>query len=242
ELIDTDGKKQSVLREDVEEMVASRKSVMPEGFEKLLSKQEFADLLTFLTDRGKFLPIDISKVASAASDRGMFFAKGNDVERLIFPDWKPKTFKGVPFVLLDPQDGTVPNTILLNGPASPMVQRMPKKVELPLNGPARAIHFLGGVGGWAYPYSRNETVSVIVRLHYADGTSEDHELKNGIHFADYIRRVDVKGSEFAFQLRGQQIRYLAVMPKRSETIARIEFIKGPDGTAPVIMAITAEAP
>jgi hypothetical protein len=52
----------------------------------------------------------------------------------------------------------------------------------------------------------------------------------------------VKGSEFAFQLRGQQIRYLTVMPKRAETIQRVEFIKGPDGTAPVIMAVTAEAP
>ena len=242
EFIDTEGKKHSVLREEVEEMVSTKKSVMPEGFEKLMSKQEFADLLTFLTDRGKFLPIDISKVASVASDRGMFFNKNADVERLIFPDWKPRLFKNVPFVLIDPQGGTVPNTIMLHGPASPMVQRMPKKVQLPLNGPARAIHMLGGVGGWAFPYSRDKTVSVIVRLHYADGSTEDHELKNGEHFADYIRVVDVPKSELAFKLRGQQIRYLAVNPKRTETIKRIELIKGPDGTAPVIMAITTEAP
>ncbi len=242
ELFDTDGKKQTVLREEIDEMVSTKKSVMPEGFEKLMSKQEFADLLTFLTDRGKFLPIDISKVASVASDRGMFVRKEADVERLIFPDWKPKVFKNVPFSLIDPEGGTVPNTILLHGPATPLVQRMPKRVELPVNGPVRAIHMLGGVGGWAYPYNRDETVSVIVRLNYADGSTEDHELKNGIHFADYIRRVDVKGSEFAFQLRGQQIRYLAVYPKKSEPIQRMELIKGPDGTAPVIMAITAEAP
>lgn len=242
ELIDTEGKKQSVLREEIDEMVSTKKSVMPEGFEKLMSKQEFADLLTFLTDRGKFLPIDISKVASVASDRGMFFNKNANVERLIFPDWKPKVFNNVPFVLIDPQGGTVPNTILLHGPATPLVQRMPKRVELLVNGPVRAIHMLGGVGGWAYPYNRDETVSVIVRLHYADGSTEDHELKNGIHFADYIRRADVKGSEFAFQLRGQQIRYLAVYPKKSEPIQRMELIKGPDGTAPVLMAITAEAP
>ena len=36
---------------------------------------------------------------------------------------------------------------------------------------------------------------MIVRLHYADGKTEDHELKNGVHFADYIRRVDVPGVE-----------------------------------------------
>ena len=57
---------------------------------------------------------------------------------------------------------------------------------------------------------------MIVRLHYDDGKTEDHELKNGEHFADYIRRVDVPGSKFAFALRGQQIRYLAVQPKRAD--------------------------
>ena len=36
----------------------------------------------------------------------------------------------------------------------------------------------------------------------ADGKTEDHPLKNGEHFADYIRRVDVPGSKFAFALRG----------------------------------------
>ena len=59
---------------------------------------------------------------------------------------------------------------------------------------------------------------MIVRLHYADGKTEDHALKNGEHFADYIRRVDVPGSKFAFDLRGQQIRYLAVNPKRPAAI------------------------
>ena len=81
---------------------------------------------------------------------------------------------------------------------------------------------------------------MIVRLHYANGESEDHELRNGVHFADYIRRVDVEGSEFAFALRGQQIRYLAIEPESDEVIERLELIKGEDRTAPVVMAITIE--
>ena len=83
-------------------------------------------------------------------------------------------------------------------------------------------------------------MSLIVRLHYADGKTEDHPLRNGEHLADYIRRVDVPGSKFAFALRGQQIRYLAVRPERRETIKRIELVKGPDATAPVVMAVTVE--
>ena len=77
---------------------------------------------------------------------------------------------------------------------------------------------------------------------YADGKTEDHELKNGEHFADYIRRVDVPGSRFAFNLQGKQVRYLSVQPLRAEEIKAIELVKGPDNTAPVVMAVTVEAP
>jgi len=53
-----------------------------------------------------------------------------------------------------------------------------------------------------------------VRLHYADGKTEDHPLANGEHFADYIRRIDVPQSKFAFDLRGKQVRYLSVPVNR----------------------------
>ena len=81
---------------------------------------------------------------------------------------------------------------------------------------------------------------MIVRLHYADGSVEDHPLENGVHFADYIRVVEVPGSKLAFRLRGQQLRYLAVYPKKKDAIDRIELIKGPDETAPIVAAVTDE--
>ena len=79
-----------------------------------------------------------------------------------------------------------------------------------------------------------------VRLIYDDGVEEDHALYDGIHFADYIRRIDVPQSQFAFALRDQQIRYLAIQPKRSQGIRHLEFLKGSDRTAPVVMAVTIE--
>ena len=117
---------------------------------------------------------------------------------------------------------------------------MPKSAKLECNMPARTIHLLSGVSGWGYPYGKEGGVTMIVRLHYADGKSEDHPLINGVHFADYIRRVDVPGSKFAFNLAGKQIRYLSVTPERKEKIETIEFVKGPDSTAPVVMAVTVE--
>jgi putative heme-binding domain-containing protein len=240
ELIDVEAKKRVLQRDNIEQLTASSKSLMPEGFEKQLSETDVVNLLEFLTHRGQYLPLSLEKVATIVSTQGMFYRKEAQAERLIFPNWKPKTFKGVPFYLVDPKGDRVPNVVLLNGPEGEFPPKMPKSVKLPCRSAAKAIHLLSGVSGWGFPYSEKGSVSLIVRLHYADGKKEDHELKNGEHFADYIRRVDVPKSEFAFPLRGQQIRYLAVVPQRGETIEEIEFVKGEDRTAPVIMAVTVE--
>lgn len=81
---------------------------------------------------------------------------------------------------------------------------------------------------------------MIVRLQYADGTTEEHALKNGEQFAGFVRRVDVPGSKFAFDLNGKQVRYLVIEPKRKDKIERIEFVKGTDDTAPIVIAVTME--
>jgi putative membrane-bound dehydrogenase-like protein len=242
EVIDAEAKRHSVLREEIDELVATRKSLMPEGFEKQVPPEAIRDLLEFLTQRGKYLPLDLRKVATIASTRGMFYSAEARVERLVFDDWSPKTFEGVPFQLVDPQGDRTPNAIMLYGPAGAFPPKMPKSVGLPCHAPARAIHLLSGVSGWGFPATPAGSVSLVVRLHYADGTTEDHELKNGVHFADYIRVVDVPESKLAFRLRGQQLRYLAIHPQRPEAIDEIELVKGADSTAPVVMAVTVESP
>jgi putative membrane-bound dehydrogenase-like protein len=241
-LLDAEGKTHTVLREEIEEVAASKKSLMPEGFEKQVNAEGVADLLAFLTKRGKYLPIDLRTAATVNTTRGMFYASDSAAERLVFPDWSPKTFQGVPFLLVDPQGGKVPNAILLYGPNGSLPPQMPKSVAIAVNAPAKAIHLLSGISGWGATGPDSEpSTTMIVRLHYADGRTEDHPLKNGVHFADYIRVIDVPGSKLAFRLRGgQQVRYLAINPKRTETIAKIEFLKGPDDTAPVVMAVTIE--
>ena len=240
ELYDAQAKKHVILREDIDQIVATPKSLMPDGFEKQVSPDELVNLLEFLTQRGKYLPLALDKAATIVTTRGMFYSPESQAERLIFPDWSAKTFEGIPFLLVDPKEGRVPNAILMYSPNGPIAPKMPKSVSLPCNSPAKAIHLLSGISGWGYPYSQKGSVSLIVRLHYQDGKIEDHPLKNGEHFADYIRRVDVPGSKFAFDLNGRQIRYLAVYPKRGDKIDRIEFVKGPDQTAPVVMAVTVE--
>ena len=41
---------------------------------------------------------------------------------------------------------------------------------------------------------------------------------------------------------GGYVRYFSVRPKRMDTIQTIEFVKEPDETAPMTLAVTAELP
>jgi putative membrane-bound dehydrogenase-like protein len=240
ELFDAEGKKQTILRQDIEELLATNKSLMPDGFEKLLSRKDLTDLLAFLTQRGKYLPLPLDKVATIVSTGGMLNGEQSRAERLVFSDYKPKTFEGVPFNLVDPQGDRVPNAIMLYSPQGKLPPRMPRSVGLTCNLPAKSIHLLSGISGWGYPDTKKGTVSMIVRLHYAEGATEDHDLKNGEQFAGFAQRTDVPGSKFAFDLNDRQVRYLAIQPKRKDKIERIEFVKGPDDTAPIVMAVTVE--
>jgi putative membrane-bound dehydrogenase-like protein len=241
ELLDAEGKQHVIQRDDLDELQVSNKSLMPEGFEKQVSADDLVNLLEFLTQRGKYLPLPLGKAATVVSTRGMFYREEDRMERLVFEDWSPKTFQGIPFQLIDPRGDRVPNVVLLYGPEGRIPPRMPRSVLLPCNTAAKAIHLLSGIGGWAFPGGEKGSVSLIVRLHYDDGKTEDHELKNGLQFADYIRRVDVPDSQFAFNLRGRQVRYLTVQPGRKDKIKEIEFVKGPDSTAPLIVAVTLES-
>jgi putative membrane-bound dehydrogenase-like protein len=241
EVIDAQAKKHVLQRDNIDTLVGSTKSLMPDGFEKTLAAEEIVNLLEFLAQRGPYLPLPLAKAATIVSTKGMFTSKDNQTERLILPEWGVKMVKDIPFQLVDPQGDKVNNVIMLYGTNGTIPPTMPKSAKLPCNSAAKTIHLLSGVGGWCSPASKKGTVVMIVRLHYADGKTEDHELKNGEHFADYIRKVEVPGSEFAFALRNQQMRYLTVTPKRPDVITEIEFVKGAaDECSPIVMAVTVE--
>ncbi|MCY2936319.1 MAG: ThuA domain-containing protein [Planctomycetota bacterium] len=242
ELLDAEAKTVSLPRSEIEQLAGSAKSLMPEGFEKTLSEKDLTDLLEFLTQKGRWLPLSIDKIATAISTKGLFHEGDEGPDRIILKDWNRREVKGVPFDFVDPRGKATKNLIMLNGPLGTMPPKMPKSVTLPLNAPIKSLNLISGVSGWGFPASGKGSVSMIVRLTYADGTTEDHKLINGEHFADYIRRVDVPGSDFAFSSGGQQLRYLKVVPKRAELVKQVELIKGSDTTSPMVLAITAELP
>jgi hypothetical protein len=200
-----------------------------------------------------FVPLALGPAAQARSNDLLIpttgKAAGSTRNRLVFPDWGPKEFKGVPFRLIDPAVSA--NIIALYSSNQPKTAALPRSVTLPVNAPAAAVHVLGGVSGWGWPCEKGASgigapknvPSVVVRVRYADGPTEDHVWKNGVHLADYNGRREVTGSVHAYELEnGHQARYLVVRPKRDAAVREVEFAKAAEDeyTCPIIFAVTVE--
>ena len=174
---------------------------MPEGFEKSVPPEGLADLLQFLAQKGKYLPLDLRKVATATTTKGMVSDSGpGSTARLVFEDWGPKTVAGVPFALVDPQGDRTPNAVMLHSPIGAIPPTMPKSVSLPVNSTAKAIHLLSGMSIFGSPAGRERIVSMIVRIIDDGRSTEEHGLKNGVHFADLNRAKVVPGAKLAYNL------------------------------------------
>jgi serine/threonine protein kinase len=200
----------------------------------------------------KFIRISIENVATANTTRPMY---GTPSEELIFPTWGEQKYEGIPFDVPAPKDGK-PNAIALR---AGWLGIYPKEVSVACGVACKTIHLLSGMscGGW-HPGREDKGVAIgvamVVRLHYADGGTEDHELLNGVDFANFRGINEVPGSKLAFKLKAKvnvppsdtnQVRYLAVAPKKPTVrVDTIEFLKGDngDGTSPIVMAITVERP
>ncbi|EMB16070.1 sulfatase family protein [Rhodopirellula europaea 6C] len=243
EMVDAQGKRHTVLREDIEELVASTKSAMPEGLEQSVNDDGLVDLLEYLTQADQFIPLGLESVANISSAKGMFNRHDNNRERLIMPKYGFQAIDGIPFQLIDPSGSATKNAVMLHGPRGSFPPKMPKSVSVRCKAEAAKVHMLGGVAGWAAKSASNGGVSMIVRLRYADGQTEDHSLISGQHIADYIGQFDVPQSKLAMKASdGGQVRYLAITPKRKAVIDTIEFVKPEHVTAPLIFAVTIERP
>lgn len=240
-IIDTQGKEKLVLREDIEQMTSSQKSLMPEGFESSMTKSEMADLLSFLAKRGRYTPLNLAGVASVNSNKGLPGFRGRPGDKFVLDSYGRVEMGGVPFELIDPQGDRVANIIGLQASSSRRPSTLPASVSVDSAGHTSAIHLLGGVAWAAYPRFKEESSSMIVRCHYADGSSTDYELINGKHIVTYEADNDVPESKVAIQANGKQVRYLKIPADSSKELKRIEFTKGADFSLPLIFAVTIES-
>ena len=254
-LINAQGKEEQVLREDIETMKASVKSLMPEGFESSISKQEMADLLTFLNNRGRYTPLSFATAATQSTEKNLPGFRAAQGDKFKLATYGKLEFEGIPFQVDEPQDGRVANIIAIQrqrprGPQQPgqppqTPASLPSSVSLPCAGKMSTIHILGGVAAAGGPQgnqgNQGPSTSMIVRCVFQDGTHSDYPLVYGKHIANYQGKTDVPDSKFAFDVDGKQVRYLKIDIDATKELKSIDFVKGDDFSMPIVFAVTVES-
>ena len=242
-------------KEDIATRDNTRRSLMPEGLEAL-GAESLRDILTFIVSTGvsagigddsKFRIIDLREAYTADSRRGLRREDERD-ETVTLHRFGDVSVAGVPFFVMDPARSLNGENLvaLKGGPGSTSIaDEFPKRVEIPAPVTAASLHFLGGVGGWAWPTGGDATrgtPAMKVVVYFADGTTEEHVLKNGEHIADTFGRATVPLSTDAgdFTRRGQ-LRYFALNLGKKAALTKIALESYDTDIVPVTVAITASA-
>ncbi len=236
---DVEVKKDEIVSRD-----NTRLSAMPEGLEAL-GVEALRDILTFIEgDAGRYRVVDLRAAYTADSRRGLRRDDERD-ETVTLHRFGDVTVAGVPFFVMDPARSlTGMNLIALKGGpgTAGLSEELPRRTEIPLSGSAASLHFLGGVGGWAWPVGGDGTrgaPALKVNVQFADGTNEEHVLKNGEHVADAFERANVPLSADAgdFTRRGQ-VRYFALSLGKRAPLSKIVLESFDNDIVPVTVAIT----
>jgi putative heme-binding domain-containing protein len=232
-----------VLRDDVLALESQGVSLMPEGLEKTMSTEELRDLLAYLCGESRHRSLNLRLAASADGSQGLFTMQGSFKEALPFPQYGVVELEGIPFQVLNPATTGGRNLIVLRGgPDTPgtLARGYPLRAEIRCGTTAKALHFLGGVGGWAFPRTKEPVPVMDVTLHYRGGASETLVWKNGVEIADSHRLRNVPASKRALRWGRRQVRLLTVKPSRADVIERIELVSRAGPVAPVLVAVTVE--
>jgi putative heme-binding domain-containing protein len=220
-------------------------SLMPNGYEAL-EANGLRDLIGYLcADENRFRVLDMTLAFTANSTRGIYASQESANESLRFAKFGLTKVDGVPFEVIHPTRSQTGNNVVVLKGGSGFSRTLPSKVEFKAGVAASALHFLGGVGGWAFPCcgeNKNEGMPVAkVTLHFAGGGTEEMILKNGVEFADYNGRAEVPGSkEVPGLVRYGQVRWFSKPVAKQDVIERITLEGYDNAVAPTFVAITAE--
>ena len=222
-------------------------SLMPNGFEAL-GAAGLRDILTYLcAGETRYRVIDLRPAFTTSTTRGLFYGVEIKDETLAFRKFGLFKVGEVPFEVVNPQKVAGGNNLMVLKGGEGVAKTMPQKVAVKnLNLTAARLHFLGGVGGWAYPCCGNDNHQGLlvakVTVQYADGQTELLELLNGREFADYNGEMDVPGSKAAPNLvsRGQ-VRTFTKNLRHKGTITGLTFESFDNFVAPVFVAVTADS-
>lgn len=234
-----------IRQDNIQSRRSTGLSVMPNGFESL-GADGLRDLIGYLcADETKFRVLDMTGAFTVDSTKGIYNSLASTNESLIFRRFGMVSVEGIPFDILTPTRSPSGKNLLVLKGGYAFAKTLPQKVQIPVGVDVAKLHFLGGVGGWAYPCcgdNRNENAPVTkVTVHFKNGTTEELILKNGVEFADYNGNFSVPGSkEAAGLLRAGQIRWFTKTLARPGPVEKLTLESYDNTVAPTFAAITAE--
>jgi uncharacterized protein len=232
-----------IKKSDIKSRRSTGRSLMPEGFEAL-GAEGLRDLLAFVAgSETRFRFIDLSGAFTASTRDGLYMSKEPGGGALPLAKTGVVNAYGVPFNVVDPAKLPKNVMVLKGGDVRSMSRReMPQRVEAPVGFAAKQLHFLGNVGGWAFPFGSSAEATLKVTVHYAGGKTELLTFKNGEEIADYIREVDVAKSKLVRGISGNgtQVRYASRTLTGSGVIEKLTFESAADSVAPTTLAVTAD--
>ncbi len=231
---------------DIKSRRNTGRSLMPEGFEAL-GAETLRDLMTYLVGGdSKYRVIDMKNAFTADTRKGLFSSQERAEESLRFRKFGLVKVGDVPFAVENPTKVSSGNNVVVLKGGSGFAKTLPQKVELTdLNVKANRLHFLGGVGGWAWPYNGDSSKGLVaakVTVSYVGGGSEEFEIKNGVEVVDYISSInEVPGSTKVPDLvsNGQVRSFTREL--KGGTISKITLESPNNQVATVFVAITADS-
>jgi hypothetical protein len=222
-------------------------SLMPEGFEAL-GEEGLRDLLTYMgAGESRYRILDLKPAFTANSLRGIYRSAEADNETLSFRQFGVVMVDDIPFEIVHPARTANGNNVTVLKGGEGLAKTFPQTVTIPEVGlKAAQLHFLGGVGGWAFPCcggNPNEGMPVArITVQYDDGESEELILKNGVEIVDYNSQEDVPGSKEAPGLvRRGQVRWFTKTLRHPGVIREITLSSYDNIVAPTFVAITVES-
>ena len=171
EMVDARGQRHLILREDIDQLLASKKSAMPEGLEQTINDDALADLLEYMTQVGEFIPLGLERVFNSfATDKQYLDPSSTGIAPESVGHGLSK-INDVPFALVDDQNRSVRNAIRLSPTVLPKLRGVSVRCKIAAN----RIHLFGGSVG----SSESESKFLVVRLHFEDDSTEDYPLPAG---------------------------------------------------------------
>ncbi|MBI2947839.1 MAG: ThuA domain-containing protein [Verrucomicrobia bacterium] len=238
----------TLQQRDIKSRRSTNLSLMPEGFETL-GAEGLRDLLAYICSGDeKYRFIDLRPACTADSGKGIYANRESWRESLRFRKFGVVKAGEVPFEIVAPAKTLNGNNLVVLKGRNGITREYPQRVEVGnLNLKASRLHFLGGVGGWAWPYGGAETKGMPVAkitVTHADGQSESWTLANGVHVVDYINSTHEcpESKQVPDLLTGGQVRTFSREIKNPAPIQKIALESFNNAVAPTFVAITAEIP